>query len=76
MTERFPRAMGMAAQRAEEFTRGMLTGGTMFEELGLYYVGPIDGHNMDHLLPVLRNARDDKAEGPTLIHVVTQKGKG
>ncbi len=76
MTERFPRAMGMAAQRAEEFTRGMLTGGTMFEELGLYYVGPIDGHNMDHLLPVLRNARDDKAEGPILIHVVTQKGKG
>jgi len=76
MTERFPRAMGMAAQRAEEFARGMLTGGTMFEELGLFYVGPIDGHNMDHLLPVLRNARDDKAEGPILIHVVTQKGKG
>ena len=76
MTERFPRAMGMAAQRAEEFARGMLTGGTMFEELGFFYVGPIDGHNMDHLLPVLRNARDDTAGGPILIHVVTQKGKG
>jgi 1-deoxy-D-xylulose-5-phosphate synthase len=76
MTERFPRAMGMAAQRAEEFARGMLTGGTLFEELGLFYVGPIDGHNMGHLLPVLRNARDDDAEGPILIHVVTQKGKG
>jgi 1-deoxy-D-xylulose-5-phosphate synthase len=76
MTERFPRAMGMAAQRAEEFARGMLTGGTMFEELGFFYVGPVDGHNMGHLLPVLRNARDDKAEGPILIHVVTQKGKG
>ncbi|NQU69262.1 MAG: 1-deoxy-D-xylulose-5-phosphate synthase, partial [Rhodospirillales bacterium] len=76
MTERFPRAMGMAAQRAEEFARGMLTGGTMFEELGFFYVGPIDGHNMDHLLPVLRNARDDTVGGPILIHVVTQKGKG
>jgi 1-deoxy-D-xylulose-5-phosphate synthase len=54
----------------------MLTGGTLFEEMGFYYLGPIDGHNMDHLLPVLRNARDGAYDGPILIHVVTQKGKG
>ena len=76
MSEKFPRRMKNAAQRAEEYARGMLTGGTMFEELGFYYVGPIDGHNMDHLIPVLKNVRDDKAEGPVLVHVVTQKGKG
>ncbi len=63
------------ALRAEEYARGMLTGGTMFEELGFYYVGPIDGHNFDHLLPVLKNVRDAEA-GPILVHVVTQKGKG
>jgi 1-deoxy-D-xylulose-5-phosphate synthase len=76
MTEKFPRSVGKAAQRAEEYARGLLTGGTLFEELGFFYVGPIDGHNLDHLLPVLRNARDDEAEGPILVHVVTQKGKG
>jgi 1-deoxy-D-xylulose-5-phosphate synthase len=64
-----------AAQKAEEFTRGMVTGGTLFEELGFYYVGPIDGHNLDHLVPVLENVRDAE-EGPILVHVVTQKGKG
>jgi 1-deoxy-D-xylulose-5-phosphate synthase len=63
------------ALRAEEYARGMLTGGTMFEELGFYYVGPIDGHNFDHLLPVLKNVRDAET-GPILVHVVTQKGKG
>jgi 1-deoxy-D-xylulose-5-phosphate synthase len=61
--------------RVEEFGRGLLIGGTLFEELGFYYVGPIDGHNLDHLLPVLRNVRDAEA-GPILVHVVTQKGKG
>ncbi|AKH43206.1 1-deoxy-D-xylulose-5-phosphate synthase [Altererythrobacter atlanticus] len=61
--------------KAEEFTRGMVTGGTLFEELGFYYVGPIDGHNLDHLVPVLENVRDAD-EGPVLVHVVTQKGKG
>ncbi len=76
MAERFPRSVGLAAQRAEEYARGLLTGGTLFEELGFFYVGPIDGHNLDHLLPVLKNARDDEAEGPILVHVVTQKGKG
>nr|WP_166177891.1 1-deoxy-D-xylulose-5-phosphate synthase [Altererythrobacter segetis] len=63
------------AQKAEEFTRGMVTGGTLFEELGFYYVGPIDGHNLDHLIPVLENVRDAE-EGPILVHVVTKKGKG
>ena len=61
--------------RGVEHSRGFWTGGTLFEELGFYYVGPIDGHNLDHLLPVLRNVRDAEA-GPILVHVVTQKGKG
>jgi 1-deoxy-D-xylulose-5-phosphate synthase len=64
------------AKRADEYTRGMLTGGTLFEELGFYYVGPIDGHELDHLLPVLRNVRDAEDVHPILVHVVTQKGKG
>ncbi|CAN5559104.1 1-deoxy-D-xylulose-5-phosphate synthase [soil metagenome] len=64
-----------AAQKAEEFARGMATGGTLFEELGFYYVGPIDGHNLDHLIPVLENVRDTE-RGPILVHVVTKKGKG
>ena len=63
------------AHRAEEFARGLLTGGTLFEELGFFYVGPIDGHNLDHLLPVLKNVRDTQ-NGPILVHVITQKGKG
>jgi 1-deoxy-D-xylulose-5-phosphate synthase len=70
-----PRSWQRRAARAEEFTRGFWTGGTLFEELGFYYVGPIDGHNLDHLLPVLRNVRRMKT-GPILVHVVTQKGKG
>jgi 1-deoxy-D-xylulose-5-phosphate synthase len=70
-----PKRLEESARRAEEFARGMATGGTLFEELGLYYVGPIDGHNFDHLLPVLKNVRDAR-EGPILVHVVTQKGKG
>ncbi len=72
---RLPKFVERGAQRAEEFARGFWTGGTLFEELGFYYVGPIDGHNLDHLLPVLRNVRDAKS-GPILVHVVTQKGKG
>src|SRR5262247_3665278 len=75
MAKRFPRPIAKAAQRAEEYARGLVTGGTLFEEMGFYYVGPIDGHNFDHLLPVLRNVRDTE-NGPILIHVVTQKGKG
>jgi 1-deoxy-D-xylulose-5-phosphate synthase len=72
---RLPKFVERGAQRAEEFARGFWTGGTLFEELGFYYVGPIDGHNLDHLLPVLKNVRDAKS-GPILVHVVTQKGKG
>ena len=63
------------AKRTEEFGRSFWTGGTLFEELGFFYVGPIDGHNLDHLLPILRNVRDQR-EGPILVHVVTKKGKG
>jgi 1-deoxy-D-xylulose-5-phosphate synthase len=76
ITEHFPRRLKETARRAEEYARGLVTGGTMFEEMGFYYVGPIDGHNLDHLLPVLKNARDDEEGGPILIHVVTQKGHG
>jgi 1-deoxy-D-xylulose-5-phosphate synthase len=75
VAKRLPKFVEKGAQRAEEYARGFLSGGTLFEELGFYYVGPIDGHNLDHLLPVLKNVRDSKV-GPTLIHVVTQKGKG
>src|SRR3974390_1856870 len=70
-----PKAIYERARKAEEFGRGFVTGGTLFEELGFYYVGPIDGHNLDHLLPVLKNVRD-LPTGPVLVHVVTQKGKG
>ena len=76
VVEHLPRGVETAARRAEEYARGMMTGGTLFEEMGFYYVGPIDGHNLDHLLPVLKNVRDTRVEGPVLVHVVTQKGKG
>jgi len=75
LARHLPKFFEKKAQRAEEFARGFWTGGTLFEELGFYYVGPIDGHNLDHLLPVLRNVRDAES-GPILVHVVTEKGKG
>jgi 1-deoxy-D-xylulose-5-phosphate synthase len=75
LAKRLPKSMEQRASRVETFARGFWTGGTLFEELGFYYVGPIDGHNLDHLLPVLKNVRDAK-DGPILVHVVTQKGKG
>jgi 1-deoxy-D-xylulose-5-phosphate synthase len=75
LAHHLPKFFEKKAQRAEEFARGFWTGGTLFEELGFYYVGPIDGHNIDHLLPVLRNVRDAET-GPILVHVVTEKGKG
>ena len=75
LVKRLPKFLEEKARRSEEFARGFWTGGTMFEELGFYYVGPIDGHNLEHLLPVLKNVRDTVG-GPVLIHVVTQKGKG
>nr|WP_155197460.1 1-deoxy-D-xylulose-5-phosphate synthase [Roseibium hamelinense] len=70
-----PKPLQEKAARAEEYARGFWTGGTLFEELGFYYVGPVDGHNLDHLLPILKNVRDTH-HGPVLIHAVTQKGKG
>ncbi|GLR65740.1 1-deoxy-D-xylulose-5-phosphate synthase [Acidocella aquatica] len=76
MAKHFPRTLERTARRAEEYARGILTGGTLFEELGFYYVGPVDGHNLDHLLPVLRNIRDSDSHEPVLLHVVTKKGKG
>ena len=76
VARRFPKPFEIAALRAEEYARGLVTGGTLFEEMGFYYVGPIDGHNLDHLLPILRNIRDTNVRGPVLIHAVTQKGKG
>jgi 1-deoxy-D-xylulose-5-phosphate synthase len=76
VAKHLPEPVLRVAKRAEEYARGMITGGTLFEELGFYYVGPVDGHNLDHLLPVLRNVRDWKEPGPVLVHVVTQKGRG
>ena len=76
LSEKFPRMVEQGVKRVEAFSRGMVSGGTLFEQLGFYYVGPIDGHNLDHLLPILRNARDDVGSGPILVHIVTKKGRG
>ena len=76
IAERLPRPLHKAAARAEEYARGMVAGGTLFEELGFLYLGPIDGHDFDHLLPVLENIRDNGIDGPVLLHVVTEKGHG
>ena len=75
IAKHLPKFFYTKAKKAEEYSRGFWTGGTLFEELGFYYVGPVDGHNLDHLLPVLKNVRDMQ-KGPVLVHVVTQKGKG
>ncbi len=75
LAKSFPKRLGTAAKKAEEFARGIVTGGTLFEELGFFYIGPIDGHNLDHLIPVLTNAKKYK-DGPIIIHCVTKKGKG
>jgi 1-deoxy-D-xylulose-5-phosphate synthase len=76
ISKHFPWGLDRTVKKVEEYARGLLTGGTLFEELGFYYVGPIDGHNMDHLLPVLRNLRDAEVHGPILLHVITKKGFG
>jgi 1-deoxy-D-xylulose-5-phosphate synthase len=75
LAKKLPKFLEQRARAMEEYARGLVTGGTLFEEMGFFYVGPIDGHNLDHLLPVLKNVRDAK-EGPIVVHVVTQKGKG
>jgi 1-deoxy-D-xylulose-5-phosphate synthase len=76
VAEKFPRPIERAAKRVEEYARGLMIGGTLFEELGFYYVGPLDGHNFEHLLPILKNVRDIEDPSPVLVHVVTQKGRG
>ncbi len=75
VAQKLPHSIERAARKWEEYARGMAMGGTLFEEMGFYYVGPIDGHNLDHLLPVLQNVKEAEG-GPILVHVVTQKGKG
>ncbi|MFW8695251.1 1-deoxy-D-xylulose-5-phosphate synthase N-terminal domain-containing protein, partial [Mesorhizobium japonicum] len=75
VAQHLPRPFRKAAKKAEEYARGMVTGGTFFEELGFYYVGPIDGHDMDNLVPILKKAAAIE-DRPVLVHVVTQKGKG
>ena len=75
LNEKLPKFWADKARKTEEYTRGFFAGGTMFEELGFYYVGPIDGHDLNALLPILRNVKDSK-QGPILIHVITEKGKG
>ena len=74
--QHLPDPLERRAKRAEEYARGFVTGGTLFEEMGFYYVGPVDGHNINHLLPVLKNVRDTASRGPILLHVVTEKGHG
>ena len=72
----FPRSIKTRAARFEEYFRGLAVGGTLFDELGFYYVGTIDGHDFDQLIPVLKNVRDSSHKGPFLVHAITQKGKG
>ncbi|MDA0702685.1 MAG: 1-deoxy-D-xylulose-5-phosphate synthase [Proteobacteria bacterium] len=76
VARKFPGSFEAMAKRAEGHVRGFMTGGTLFEEMGFYYIGPIDGHNLDHLLPILKNVRDVRGHGPIVVHVVTTKGKG
>ncbi len=76
IASRFPKTLETTAKRFEEYARGIMTGGTLFEELGFYYIGPIDGHNLEHLIPILKNLRETDQDRPVLIHCVTQKGKG
>lgn len=76
LAKRLPSRIERTAKRAEEYARGMITGGTLFEEMGFYYVGPVDGHDMNQLVPILRNLRDAENNGPVLLHVITEKGRG
>ncbi len=76
LSKKFPKTLRKAAERVDEYARGMVMGGTLFEELGFYYVGPVDGHDLETLVPILENIREAKEVGPVLLHVVTEKGKG
>ena len=73
---KFPKSFAKALYRAEEFSKGFVSGGTLFEELGFFYLGPIDGHNLDHLIPVLENIKSNKINKPIFLHVITKKGCG
>ncbi|QDH14724.1 1-deoxy-D-xylulose-5-phosphate synthase [Oecophyllibacter saccharovorans] len=76
LARRLPYGLDRTAKKAEEYARGMITGGTLFEEMGFYYIGPVDGHDMNQLVPILRNLRDSENHGPVLLHVITEKGRG
>ncbi|MEK9975771.1 MAG: 1-deoxy-D-xylulose-5-phosphate synthase, partial [Pelagibacteraceae bacterium] len=76
LSNKFPKSLKKSIGQAEEYLRGLAVGGTLFEEMGFFYVGTVDGHNFDHLLPVLENVKNSKHEGPFLIHAITEKGKG
>jgi len=76
LSDRFPKSLKKSIGQAEEYLRGLAVGGTLFEEMGFFYVGTVDGHNFEHLLPVLENVKNSSHEGPFLIHAITQKGKG
>ena len=76
MANKFPKSLKRGIGQAEEYLRGLAVGGTLFEELGFFYLGPIDGHNLDHLIPVLKNIKTNKINKPIFLHVVTRKGYG
>ncbi len=76
MAKKFPESIQGMAKRADEYARTIIAGGSLFEELGLFYLGPIDGHNLKHMVPILEHIRDSKNIGPVLLHVITEKGKG
>jgi len=76
IANKFPKTFSKMLYRTEEFSKGFITGGTLFEELGFYYLGPLDGHNIEHLVPVLENIKTSKLDKPILLHVITKKGKG
>ena len=76
ITSKFPESFKKTLHRAEEYSKGLVSGGTLFEELGFFYLGPIDGHNFDHLIPVLKNIKSNKFQKPIFLHVITKKGKG
>ena len=76
ISNKFPESFKKTLHRAEEFSKGFVSGGTLFEELGFFYLGPIDGHNFDHLIPILKNIKSNKIHKPIFLHVITKKGKG
>ena len=76
ISNKFPESFKKTLHRAEEFSKGFVSGGTLFEELGFFYLGPLDGHNFDHLIPILKNIKSNKMQKPIFLHVITKKGKG